>query len=293
MKVFISWSGTTSHLVAKVLRDWLPNVLQTITPYVSSEDIQKGGRWSADIAGELDSSSYGIICLTKQNITAPWINFEAGALGKSVEKSNVSPFLFRMQPSDVSGPITQFQSTKTDKEDVLKLLLSLNTSCKEHALDAARLSTIYDVWWPKLEESLNKIPEEKTEPSLETRSTKFANDDKNTKILEELLDLSRMTNQIVKDNGAAIPKNISSRFRDLNRDDQVLVSKEAIRDIERAYDSLILLSKSIDLFDESSESAQIQNVNSDLTRIIIDFKAPVRHFLRQVYSGRKVDIAPE
>lgn len=293
MKVFISWSGTTSHLVAKVLRDWLPNVLQTITPYVSSEDIQKGGRWSADIAGELDNSSYGIICLTKQNITAPWINFEAGALGKSVEKSNVSPFLFRMQPSDVSGPITQFQSTKTDKEDVLKLLQSLNTSCKEHALDVTRLTTIYDVWWPKLEESLNNIPEEKTEPLLETRSSKLTNDDKNTKILEELLDLSRMTNQIVKDNGAAIPKNISSRVRDWDRDVEAIVSKDAIRDLGQAYDSLVLLSKTIDLFNESSDSAETQRIGNDLSRIIIDFKTPVRHLLRRVYSERKVVIAAE
>ncbi|EMM7467636.1 TIR domain-containing protein [Klebsiella pneumoniae] len=75
MNVFISWSGDTSHRVAKVLRDWIPSVIQAVEPYVSSEDIDKGTRWSSDIATELDKSSYGIICLTKQNIHAPWINF--------------------------------------------------------------------------------------------------------------------------------------------------------------------------------------------------------------------------
>ena len=75
MKVFISWSGTTSHKVAVLLRDWLPSVIQSIEPYVSSEDIDKGARWSTDIAGELHASTYGLICVTKNNTEAPWINF--------------------------------------------------------------------------------------------------------------------------------------------------------------------------------------------------------------------------
>lgn len=65
MKIFISWSGQDSLEIAKVLRDWIPNVIQVAEPYVSAEDIDKGTRWATDISKELDDSSYGIICLTK------------------------------------------------------------------------------------------------------------------------------------------------------------------------------------------------------------------------------------
>lgn len=46
MKVFISWSGTKSHKIGLVFRNWLPSVIQSLETYVSSEDIDKGARWS-------------------------------------------------------------------------------------------------------------------------------------------------------------------------------------------------------------------------------------------------------
>ncbi len=160
MKTFISWSGTVSHKVATVLRNWLPSVIQSVEPYVSSEDIDKGARWSTHITAELDQSAFGILCVTKDNVNAPWLNFEAGALGKSVDKSCVCPFLFRIKRSEVSGPILQFQSTICEKDDVLKLLKSINASCAEQALDEARLEKTFDVWWPSLKKELDGIPEE-------------------------------------------------------------------------------------------------------------------------------------
>ncbi|MDI4656614.1 TIR domain-containing protein [Xanthobacter autotrophicus] len=134
MKVFISWSGELSHKVAMCLRDWLPNVVQTLIPYVSSEDIDKGTRWSQDIAGELADSFYGILCVTDSNIEAPWLNFEAGALSKSMDSANVSPFLINIKRADLKGPILQFQSTIFEKEDIRKLVCSLNRTDKRESV---------------------------------------------------------------------------------------------------------------------------------------------------------------
>lgn len=156
MKVFLSWSGSKSHRVALTLRDWLPSVIQSIVPYVSSEDIDKGARWSTDIAKELEDSGFGILCVTKENLHAPWLTFEAGALSKKLEKSYVSPFLFDIKRAEINGPILQFQSTVHDKEDVFKLINTLNKACGETKLSDERIEKAFKTWYPTLQQELKK-----------------------------------------------------------------------------------------------------------------------------------------
>jgi hypothetical protein len=153
LKIFISWSGPLSRKIAETLRDWLPSVLQTVEPYVSSEDIYKGARWGIEVSRELEVANYGILCVTAANIDAPWLNFEAGALSKSFEHGNVSPFLFGLKPSDLTGPLTQFQSTVYERDDVFKLIASINAAAKT-PLESRRLHKVFQMWWPELQEKL-------------------------------------------------------------------------------------------------------------------------------------------
>jgi hypothetical protein len=104
MKVFISWSGDKSRNVAVALRDWLPSVINCIQPFVSSEDIHAGTRWQQEIADQLDTTNFGVVCVTKENQLSPWLNFEAGALAKAVDLSRVVPLAIDLKPSDVKIP---------------------------------------------------------------------------------------------------------------------------------------------------------------------------------------------
>ncbi|SFJ29813.1 TIR domain-containing protein [Terrisporobacter glycolicus] len=196
MKVFLSWSGERSHKVAMVLRDWLPSVLQSIKPYVSSEDIDKGARWSTDIAKELEDSTFGILCVTKENLNAPWLTFEAGALSKTMEKSYVSPFLVDIKRSEVSGPILQFQSTIFEKNDLEKLVKDLNNACSGEMLEEARVIKAFNIWYPELEKSLKMVIEE-TEDSSNIE-IKDENDESTTDIFEEVLEISRINQKLIR-----------------------------------------------------------------------------------------------
>lgn len=204
MKVFLSWSGEISHQLAIAFRDWLPQVIQSLNPYVSSQDIDKGTRWSTDIAKELEESAYGIIFVTQDNLLAPWINFEAGALSKIIDKANVCPFLFGIKRSDVQGPLLQFQSTIFEKEDIYKLLISINNRINEdERLQEVKLERAFNVWWNELENTVNSI--NKTVLIQKPKQIDNESVNKKEEILEEILNLVRDQHKIMSNPDKILP----------------------------------------------------------------------------------------
>lgn len=155
-QLFISWSGKTSHSVAKLLYDWIPTVLQSAEPFLSSEDINKGSRWSDHVAQKLEECGFGLIILTKDNLAAPWVLFEAGALSKMVGSAHVSALLIGIDNVDVKLPLSQFQNTIFSKDDVLKLIQSLNRVGQNPVKDEVLIKT-FDALWPNLEASIAQI----------------------------------------------------------------------------------------------------------------------------------------
>lgn len=161
MKLFISWSGERSQALAQALHEWAPLVLHYVEPWVSKSDIEAGERWAIEVAKELEASNFGLICVTRENITSPWLLFESGALAKSMQEGRVIPLLLDIEFKDVSGPLAQFQAQKVDREGLRKTIDSMNRFSPQKVLEA-RLSQLFDMAWSSLEEKISEIPEHAT-----------------------------------------------------------------------------------------------------------------------------------
>lgn len=278
MKIFISWSGSLSHKIACELRDWIPSVIQSIKPYVSSEDIDKGTRWSSDIAEELQGSKYGILCLTPDNIEAPWLNFEAGALSKTLIDNYVSPFLIGLKPSDVKGPIVQFQSTLYSKEDVKKLLHSINNANSENSIEKERLNSYFDVWWPKLKEKLDSIEKEisstKSQTPSKTSKVKTKEVNKSEEVLEEILSLVRSQQRMLKSPEKILPPQyILDILENKNERKKEELHPNALRDLEKGTSEMEKLLSNPEGFEGMEVKEQIEKAYDLIrrsSRYIID-----------------------
>jgi len=100
---------------------------------------------------KLATTKAGIVCLTPNNQNAPWLNFEAGALSKTVEKEMVCPYLFQLKSSDVTGALVQFQAAEANKPDTFRLLATLNRAITPKPLSDVMLSETFENWWGKFE----------------------------------------------------------------------------------------------------------------------------------------------
>lgn len=159
MDLFISWSKPLSQAVAVLLRNVLPGMLahRIDEPFVSSEAIDKGERGLTKIADELEKARFGIVVVTPQNQNETWLNFEAGALGKSVSTSRVAPVLINMTDKDLVGPMRQFQNSEVrDREGMLGVVKSINKSLDD-PLPLDTLITLFDAKWPALDAEIETV----------------------------------------------------------------------------------------------------------------------------------------
>lgn len=182
--VFLSWSGDRSRQVAAHLRDWLPLVVQSIRPWMSDDDIGKGSRSLEEIADALNSVKAGIICLTPESLSSPWLLFEAGALSRTFrDKANVCTFLIGgLKPTEVKAPLGQFQATIAEKEDMRRLVAKLNDLIQVPPLPEKALDRIFERMWVDLEKDLESLPS----APAEAPARRLVED-----IMEEILGLVR------------------------------------------------------------------------------------------------------
>jgi hypothetical protein len=153
VRVFISWSGTAERLVAEALRGAIETVSAgRARPFVSSQDIAKGKRGLAVIAETLEATDFGVVLVSKKNQHAPWLNFESGALARAL-KSPVATILLDLKPSDVTGPIAQFQATSfADDDDMRELLLQIVMAADEN-MPSKTVDHLFAAEWPDVKSS--------------------------------------------------------------------------------------------------------------------------------------------
>lgn len=152
MKVFVSWSGNLSREVASILRTYLPCIIQELDVFMSKHDIESGARWSFQLASELEESSFGIVCLTPDNLQSAWLLFEAGALTKHLEGRACCLLLNGLMPTDVSGPLSQFQNRLLEVNDFRALIKDINQKLPT-PLGEGQLEIIFQKWWPDIEQA--------------------------------------------------------------------------------------------------------------------------------------------
>jgi hypothetical protein len=97
------------------------------------------------------------VCLTREAIQSPWINFESGAISKGLGRNRVAPILFEVTKADVSGPLARFQLVDFVDEDMRQLMTSLNKAFEDARLSDDILNRAFSVWWPHLDKEVSAI----------------------------------------------------------------------------------------------------------------------------------------
>jgi len=180
MKIFICWHGDNGKEIAASIHRWFPQVLHFVNPFYSKE-ITKGANWLAELTRELEETDYGVICLTRESASAPWIYFEAGALAKLRERSRVSSILFGITSTDTPGPLQFFQQTSFRKDDMLQLVQDINIHGGGQVKQDVLVNLFGNLWTP-LEKEIGQAIQ-LVETPKPTRTT--------DQILEDLVSLVR------------------------------------------------------------------------------------------------------
>jgi uncharacterized protein YwgA len=153
MKVFISWSKDLSKDVAELIKGWLPKVIQSTEVFISTE-IEKGTSWRAEIQKQLNETKVGIICVTKRNKNEPWLLFETGAI--SAYSRKVCTLLIDLSKKDIEQPLSIFNATIIDKDDMWLLIQSINKET-EALLPENALKALFDTYWSEFKERFDEI----------------------------------------------------------------------------------------------------------------------------------------
>jgi hypothetical protein len=169
MKVFISWSGAQSRRVATAMHALIKDVLPGVQPWASSVEITSGQRWQDEVARHLMGAQYGIIVATPENLSAPWLLLEAGALSAAQfdgRCGGVCPYLVDLQIDllPATHPLRAFQARTADHDGTLSLLQDINRLSPKPVRANVLLQRFFASWRDYADEALPEWEEWEDEP---------------------------------------------------------------------------------------------------------------------------------
>ena len=228
MKIFISWSGKRSHEVAKLVDYWIKCVIQAVDPWISSKDMDRGSVWFREINDQLQETHNGIICLTKENLNSPWILFESGALAKGLSSNRVYTFLVDLEPINIKDPLAQFNHTLPNKEDMLKLVTSINYTLRDKKLSSEILNSVFETYWPQFEKRFKEIIDNTPETEIEP---KMSENDLLGEILNSVRGMDRRLRHIESDTSTADNNGQYQTYRNLQPVISIKELKAAVKEL--------------------------------------------------------------
>lgn len=158
-KIFISWSGSKSKEIAKGIKWALEDNIFKGTGlkcFVSDLDISSGSDWWLKIKGELKTCKMGILCITKENIKAPWIYFEAGAM--IAREIPTTPILFNCGFNHLLSPLSGKQAVDFyDQQKFVKMILDINRNMNLLNVDDTHMETLAKGGYDKAKENLKDV----------------------------------------------------------------------------------------------------------------------------------------
>lgn len=163
-KIFISWSGDNSKEIAKALKNTLENEIfkdSGLECFVSDIDISSGDDWWNKIKTELKKCKLGIVCITKGNLRAPWIHFEAGAMVARGLK--VIPLLINCKIRALADtPLSSRHMVNFyEKEQFNQMISTINTTLNLRPIPVQQLDLIaasgYEALLSKLSTTLSQL----------------------------------------------------------------------------------------------------------------------------------------
>lgn len=155
MRIFLSWSGKISERIASLIRQYIPLFLDSSEiSFFYSPEIKKGVLWPTKLFENISNCQTTIICLTPENVEAPWINFEGGA--NAAKGFKTCPIFFGFQNHNPSGPLSYFQVTYYTKTDFFKLICSLNDEL-ENKCDESTLKELFEKQWKSFKSKTDNV----------------------------------------------------------------------------------------------------------------------------------------